>query len=212
MVSITFRLSAQDNNLDFAATVADAVRMLSATDCAVAHSAARASLLREVIRCRTADTSSEVWPAVNLTERAALVQTVIASTDEVIRNEYQAVLSRLPASTTARMEGDSMSVWGAPLLSAAYLDAVETFGKPCSDPGNFQSSLLAILTATSYSEGIQRNILAGGCNCSRSNFIGAVLGAAYGLGEANGVPLEWLRRTDQGLETLELALGLFREV
>ncbi len=178
--------------------MADAVRMLSAAEGAVDHSAARATILREVIRAN--DTGS----AVDVPVRAALVQAALTTSNEAILSEYEAVQSRIPTSTTG-------SVWGDALLSGAYLDAVETFGKPCPDPGNFQTSLLAILTASSYSEAIQRNILAGGCNCSRSNFIGAVLGAAYGIGEANGVPLEWLHRTDQGLETFDLALGLFRE-
>jgi len=182
--------------LDFAATIADAVRMLSAAEGALEHSAARASILREVIRAH--DSGS----AVDVPARAALVQAALTTSNEEILNEYQSVLSRIPTGT-------SVSVWGESLLSAAYLDDVETFGKPCPDPGNFQSSLLAILTASSYSEAIQRNILAGGCNCSRSNFIGAVLGAAYGIGETNGVPLEWLNCTDQGLETFDLALGLF---
>ena len=178
--------------------------MLSAAEDAVQHSAARASILRDVIRSDATGSSSEALPAVDVAQRAMLVQTALTTSDEAIHNEFQSVLSRIPTTTAG-------SVWGEALLSAAYLDAVETFGKPCPDPGNFQSSLLAILTASSYSEAIQRNILGGGCNCSRSNFIGAVLGAAYGIGEANGVPLEWLDRTDQGLETFDLALGLFRE-
>ena len=190
--------------MDFNTTVADAVRMLSAAEDAVQHSAARASILRDVIRFNTSGSSAEALSAVDVIARSALVQAVLATSDEAIQNEFQSVLSHIPTKTDG-------SVWGEPLLSAAYLDAVETFGKPCPDPGNFQSSLLAILTASSYSEAIQRNILGGGCNCSRSNFIGAVLGAAYGIGEANGVPLEWLDRTDQGLETFDLALGLFRE-
>ena len=72
--------------------------------------------------------------------------------------------------------------------------------------GSFKGSVLAILRADSFANTIRKNALAGGCNCSRANFIGSVLGALYGIGGERGIPLEWLEKTDKGKETLELAL------
>ena len=189
-----FRLSAQKTDLDFVSTIADVVKTLSAADSAVAHSTVRALILRDLIQGDASDP----------TTRHSVVDHVLSTAPADIVAEYQSAVS---AITTA---SDSTSAWGEDILSPAYLDAVQNFGKACPDPGNFQSALLAVLTASTYSEGIRRNILGGGCNCSRANFIGAALGAAYGLGEPNGVPLEWLERTDKGVETLDLAIGLFR--
>jgi len=192
----TCRLSAQKTDLDFVSSVQDAIKTLSAADGAVAHSTVRALILRDLIQGVASDSTS----------RNNVVDHVLSTAPADIVAEYQAALSAI----TAASESGSGSPWGEEILSPAYLDAVQSFGKACPDPGNFQSALLAILTAGTYSEGIRRNILGGGCNCSRANFIGAALGAAYGLGEPNGVPLEWVERTDKGVETLELAIGLFR--
>lgn len=47
---------------------------------------------------------------------------------------------------------------------------------------------------------------AGGCNCSRANLAGALLGAAYGIGTPNGIPLEWIDRTDKGQDIFQRAI------
>ena len=194
-----------DNELDFADLVTDTVKTLSAHESAVAHSSVRALILRELIR--SGEDGSDAFTDLNGAARRQLIDAVIAnSEDDLIAAEYQSMLSHIPSGEDSTAE---VSVWGEQVLSQAYLNAVQTLGKPCGDPGNFQSSLLAIVTVGSYKEGIRRNIVAGGCNCSRANFVGASLGAAYGLDGPNGIPLEWLEQTDKGVETLQLALRLF---
>jgi len=70
-----------------------------------------------------------------------------------------------------------------------HIDAVERFGKQCANPGSFMGALLAIgLSHARMADGVEygyvgavRDVLkSGGCNCSRANFVGACLGAAYG--------------------------------
>ena len=70
-----------------------------------------------------------------------------------------------------------------------HIDAVERFGKQCANPGSFMGALLAIGTSHArMADGVEygyvgavRDVLkSDGCNCSRANFVGACLGAAYG--------------------------------
>ena len=106
-------------------------------------------------------------------------------------------------------ESDDSSVWDIEMLSAAFLDASQTFSKACAPPGNFQLSLLILLSTNSYSEAVRCNLLAGGCNCSRANFVGACMGAIFGIGGEKGIPVEWIVKTDVGARVLKLAMQLF---
>jgi hypothetical protein len=163
----------------------------------------RARILRELIQ--SAAGQSAVDAAVAVAERRALVDRIVRGfDDELITAEWEAVQGKIPSTA----DSGAGSCWGEATLSPQSLDAVQSFGKACPDPGNFQSTLLALVTCGSYTEGVRRNLLGGGCNCSRANFLGACLGAAYGLGEPNGIPLEWIGKTDQGSEVLERMLGL----
>ncbi|OQR97505.1 hypothetical protein ACHHYP_10888 [Achlya hypogyna] len=56
--------------------------------------------------------------------------------------------------------------------------AVAKYGKSCPLPGSFQSGLFALLADGQFVSSIEKNILAGGDNCGRSIFIGAVAAAA----------------------------------
>ena len=62
----------------------------------------------------------------------------------------------------------------------------------CSYPGTFNSSIHAILSSKSYKSAILKTIKAGGCNCSRSNFIGAYFSALKGVGT---IPKAWIKKT-----------------
>lgn len=87
-----------------------------------------------------------------------------------------------------------------------YSDANDSFGKGCSNPGSFQGAVLATITSSSYAECIRKIAKGGGCNCSRANLAGAVLGAVHGLGGDKGIPLSWIEKTDKIAEIIELAL------
>merc|ERR1712102_208972 len=79
------------------------------------------------------------------------------------------------------------------------------FGRPCYNPGSFLGALHAVQTSQSYSEAVRKTIIAGGCNCSRVFFIGAMLGAKYGV---EGIPTEWMEKTTNVGSILELAMKI----
>ena len=70
---------------------------------------------------------------------------------------------------------------------------VKKLGMACSYPGTFNSSIHLIINSSSYKGAILRTIKAGGCNCSRVNFIGAYFAALKG---ANSIPKSWIKKTD----------------
>eukprot|EP01040_Poterioochromonas_malhamensis_P004148 gene4149-4441_t len=100
------------------------------------------------------------------------------------------------------------------------------FGKACGNPGSFMGALLAVLQSTNsvvsdasqYISAIRKIIRAGGCNCSRANIAGALLGATYGVHGDNentyvdplhanlyrsngGIPITWMLQCDD-IETI----------
>ena len=77
-------------------------------------------------------------------------------------------------------------------------ELVEQFGMACPLPGSFQSSLVTLVGAQSYADGIKEAIFCGGDSCSRANLIGACLGAKFGI---TAIPEEWLAKVD-GVEEL----------
>ena len=73
-----------------------------------------------------------------------------------------------------------------------HIKVVKKFGKACSYPGTFMGSIHAIITANSYKSAVIKTIKAGGCNCSRANFVGAYFSALKGL---KGIPVQWIKKT-----------------
>ena len=69
---------------------------------------------------------------------------------------------------------------------------VKKLGMACSYPGTFNSSIHSIINSKSYKDAILKSIKAGGCNCSRVNFIGAYFAALKGL---NSIPKIWIKKT-----------------
>ena len=77
---------------------------------------------------------------------------------------------------------------------------VKKLGMACSYPGTFNSSIHSIINSTNYKGAILKTIKAGGCNCSRVNFIGAYFAALKGLGT---IPKSWIKKTDLAKKILE---------
>ena len=70
----------------------------------------------------------------------------------------------------------------------------------CSYPGTFNSSIHSIITSTNYKSAILRTIKAGGCNCSRVNFVGAYFAALKGV---NSIPKSWIKKTAPAKKILD---------
>ena len=73
-----------------------------------------------------------------------------------------------------------------------HIQTVNKYGKACSYPGTFLGSIHAILNSKNYKSAIIKLIKAGGCNCSRANFVGAYFAALNGLKD---IPLNWIKKT-----------------
>jgi len=78
------------------------------------------------------------------------------------------------------------------LKSRPHSLLVKKLGMACSYPGTFNSSIHSIINSTNYKSAILRTIKAGGCNCSRVNFIGAYFAALKGV---NTIPKSWIKKT-----------------
>ena len=73
-----------------------------------------------------------------------------------------------------------------------HIEVVKKFGKACSYPGTFMGSIHAIITSKNYKTAVIKTIKAGGCNCSRANFVGAYFAATNGV---KNIPLQWINKT-----------------
>jgi len=91
-------------------------------------------------------------------------------------------------------------------LRVSHIDAVgHIFGRPCYNPGSFMGAIHAVKTSEQFDEAIRKTILAGGCNCSRSFFIGAMMGAKLGI---KGIPVDWIEKTKHAEAILEIAIEM----
>ena len=77
---------------------------------------------------------------------------------------------------------------------------VRKLGMACSYPGTFNSSIHSIINSTNYKSAILRTIKAGGCNCSRVNFVGAYFAALKGV---NSIPKSWIKKTSPARKILD---------
>jgi hypothetical protein len=137
--------------------------------------------------------------------------------------------------------------WGFPVVctsgSLVYacvcaVARAEEFGTHCANPANFQCALHVLSNHTRYEDAIRTIISAGGCNCSRAVFVGAVLGAltagndvsvpryvsAHRIGRivlyagcsfklslaGDCVHSEWIGKTSDGHETVSAVVKLFK--
>ena len=85
------------------------------------------------------------------------------------------------------------------LKSKPHAKVVKKLGMACSYPGTFNSSIHSIINSTNYKSAILGTIKAGGCNCSRVNFIGAYFAALKGV---NSIPKSWIKKTDRARKIL----------
>ena len=85
------------------------------------------------------------------------------------------------------------------LKSKPHPLVVKKLGMACSYPGTFNSSIHSIISSTNYKGAILKTIKAGGCNCSRVNFIGAYFAALNGI---NTIPKSWIKKTDPAKKIL----------
>ncbi len=86
------------------------------------------------------------------------------------------------------------------LKTLPHSKAVRKLGMACSYPGTFNSSIHSIINSKNYRNAILKTIKAGGCNCSRANFIGAYFSALNGV---NAIPQIWIKKTEPAKKILD---------
>jgi len=84
-----------------------------------------------------------------------------------------------------------------------HIKVVSDWGNNCHQPGSVQGALHAFVryldvenseegnVGETFKSAVRETIKAGGCNCSRCNFLGSLMGARAGL---KSLPTEWLER------------------
>jgi len=77
------------------------------------------------------------------------------------------------------------------MKSKPHSYVVKKLGISCRYPGTFNSSIHAIIKSANYKKAILMTISAGGCNCSRSNFVGSYFAALKGL---KSIPTNWISK------------------
>jgi hypothetical protein len=85
------------------------------------------------------------------------------------------------------------------LKSKPHSIVVKKLGMACSYPGTFNSSIHSIINSKNYKGAILKTIKAGGCNCSRVNFIGAYFAALKGV---DNIPKSWIKKTNTAKKIL----------
>lgn len=154
--------------------IRDAAELLSSNPFAVSHTLAASLILRSIIQGGSENTS-------------------LFHIRDLLRPD-DAVPNTDPGGTYNGIDTDGISLEIQSVITSMeqrelHIDAVGRFGKQCANPGSFMGALLAIGTSHArMSDGVEygyvgavRDVLkSGGCNCSRANFVGACLGAAYG--------------------------------
>ena len=86
------------------------------------------------------------------------------------------------------------------LKSKPHSLLVKKLGMACSYPGTFNSSIHSIINSKNYKSAVLGTIKAGGCNCSRVNFIGAYFAALKGV---NTIPKSWIKKTAPARKILD---------
>jgi len=81
----------------------------------------------------------------------------------------------------------------------------QIFGRPCYNPGSWMGAIHAVITSDTFEEAVRKTIVAGGCNCSRAFFIGAMMGAKHGM---SCIPQDWLEKTTKIETVIRLAVDI----
>jgi len=152
--------------------------------------------------------SNRVAISYSLSSALILKHCIQSPVEEAGLKRIQGLLELISADQTIEQEVSDamMEVVTAVESQENFVDAVQRWGSHCVNPGCFMGAVFAIASSDSYAQGIRSTIKAGGCNCSRANFVGACLGAMYGFDEDRGIPLDWICKTHKAQEIMNLAI------
>ena len=143
-------------------------------------------------------TQADIVPAIQVTN----VNDVATAYGMIFAGLLRDVLAGTHLSQALRAAADTASGDIKTALTAALQttesDSVaygEITQRACHLPMAMPLAFHIMARADSYTDAINRNILAGGDSCGRAIIIGAVMGAVHGIA-AEGIPLGWILQTD----------------
>lgn len=137
----------------------------------------------------------------HLSVQTLIIKNIINKVNDPISAAKSALSSEFP-----QVAKEIEDVVAAVESGLSVEEIVAKFGKACGLPGSFQGSLASILVSPDYVTAVRRNILAGGDCCSRANYIGAALGAKYGI---EAIPMEWIEQVTDIGTVLENVVKVF---
>lgn len=152
-----------------------------------------------------------------------IVKLVRVTNDNPLATEAALIVARVTAAllagadpeATLMMQADASSDQLRTLLRQALsgnernsVDMAGEFGRACHVHQGLPVVFHIANHAESYESAIRTNILAGGDSCGRSMALGAILGARFGFGAAQGIPLPWLTRLRGGARLFDQAYRL----
>ena len=174
---------------------ADAATILSSNLVSLRHTLSAAMIIQSIILKGESELNLDNFVAMAQSVDTAVVGDAGSGVEELVTEELDTVFES---------------------LSEPHTKAVFRWGRTCANPGSFMGAILACFTASekrgSFADSIRALMRAGGCNCSRANLAGAVLGASFGFNDESGIsgrgiPIEWLAKTDRAEHLLELVLS-----
>jgi len=137
----------------------------------------------------------------HLQMQTQIINNFVKGVDDPVEAAKERLASDLPEIVSEIVDVNSAIADGKSIK-----EIVQMFGKACGLPGSFQGALASILTAPDYVTAVRKNILAGGdCN-ARANFIGACLGAKFGV---EGIPMEWIEKVDNVENIIQNCVKVF---
>ncbi|OUS18775.1 hypothetical protein A9Q97_00320 [Rhodospirillales bacterium 47_12_T64] len=86
------------------------------------------------------------------------------------------------------------------------------FGRACSLHQSIPTAFHILTHTDNYQAAIELNIMAGGDSAGRAPFIGAMMGAAHGIGTEKGIPLNWLVKMSHGNRLISESEALYNIV
>ncbi|WP_299028277.1 ADP-ribosylglycohydrolase family protein [uncultured Sulfitobacter sp.] len=154
----------------------------------------------------------------------ATASAVRVTSDHAVAASYGAISARMMAAAVTQgsakaavQAGLADATGDARTLLTKALDmhdmdnaaVTKHFGMACDLPYGVPSAVHNIATATSFSDAIRRNIYGGGDTCGRAILVGAVMGAAHGIGGDHGIPHQWIDQLAVMPEATQIMDSLF---
>lgn len=122
----------------------------------------------------------------------------------------ESLASAIAAGVAAGSDATQELLNRALSMPGTVREVAREFGLHCDLGSGVPGLMHNLQSASDYKSAIRRNIYAGGDNCGRAIVLGAVCGAHFGVGGANGIPEDWVSKladSDRIRSDIEQLLG-----